>query len=443
MPITFNDIEQIRKELQAHSSDIPPGDRVGDWRGQYQCDYVESVLNNSYSIFQGPCQWSGKTFAGCLYACAALLEGQRGVAAFPTLRQGGRVLIRRLSNWMKVLEGIHGVKRSRPDSTLEKTWDNGALLCALSTDESATAGIQGYTFDFLLGDEMHEVMADTIIGPLFSRLELAMESGLGRIVLMGVGGPEESAIEHCKTLTDPDGKAIFKVTHHDRASVGAQNEAAARAFVNVPNIHPPHHVDKYYDCKPVREGARVIFHGIPEHAPYLKRFQPTSVVGIDVGKTSDHTVALRLRVAPHETHAQKLSVNVVDMFTVPLHLRWSEQAEMIAEWIEPWKDNLRSPSDIMVEVNGPGEGLLQALQDKWHPRAGGVFMTDKDNNLGLKSFLIYELQQRAAAGTFGIEVEDVRTDLAKLHYSVDEMGKMKFAHSDVLSALLCGIYVVG
>ncbi len=438
---TFNDIDEIRGILQQNTHLLNGADQVGEFRGEYQRGYVHNIVDNTFSINKGPCQHSGKTWAGCLAACDALLKGRRGCTAFPTLRQGGRVLIRRLSAWMTILENHYNIKRSMPDGSLEKTWDNGAILCALSTNEGATAGIQGYTFDFIMVDEGHEVTADTIIGPLFSRAEIALMEGHGWINIAGVGGGDLSAIEYCQTLLDENEKPEFSLNWSKPADIIADvapdmTEKVTKAFARAERMNSPAHWRKFYLCEPSREGESRVMPNIVPFAEYSQSVTPALSIGIDVGKIVDDTIIQVLEFGPHVSIPGRNAKNLLATYRLPKNLKTREQSELIREFVTPFLPRLRSPSSMVVEENGPGLALFEYIQE-WYPQVSSIWMSDDTKNRGLKSWIIMDIQRDAAQDALGIADREERSIFTNLKYVTDEKGRMIWDHSDELSALIC------
>jgi hypothetical protein len=439
--ITFETIEGLITELRAANADLPPDFRIQDWRGPYQREACKRIVEEGqWWILQGPVQWTGKTFIGGLLACAYLLEGYGVIVALPTLRQGSRVLLRRISIWMEVLEKARGIKRLRNNEN-DKAWENGAVLLALSSDESAKRGTQGYTVALVLVDEGHDALPSVVIGPVFSRAELAIEAGYGKIMVMGVGGSKTSLIVHCRSLED------FRRILITTQRVADEVPGAGNAFARAKRQNSDMDFRKFYLCEDIEEGTRLIFPSLLDHAPATEN--PLYAVGIDVGKTTDYTMAIKLAISGSTIVDQTPAWNIEDVFTVPHNLLYKEQAQMIFDWMQPFSRRI-IPGSVTVETNGLGYGLLEALEEIY-PSAGGVHMADNAKNLGLKSFLINQLRTASQNACFGVhtglsagrEIPDLYKHFAGLTASVDEKGQVEWEHSDPMGALLMAVYGMG
>jgi hypothetical protein len=450
--ITFATIEGLIEELRAANESLPPDFRINDWRGSYQREACRQIVEGGqWWILQGPVQFTGKTFIGGLLACAYLLEGYGVIVALPTLRQGSRVLLRRISIWMKVLEKARDIKRER-DNEGDKTWANGATLLALSSDESAKRGTQGYTVALVLVDEGHDALPEVVIGPIFSRPSLAMAAGYGKIMVMGVGGSRKSLIVHCRI--DQGQSKYFKRIHltpkkiiEDAPVVTLPNGTqidTAEAFERERLMNSDADYRKFYLCEDIEEGTRLIFPCLLDHAPATENVLYS--VGIDVGKTTDYTMAVKLAVSGSMVMDQSQAWNIEDVFLVPHNLLYKEQAKLIHEWMMPFAPRI-IPGSVTVETNGLGYGLLEALEELF-PATGGVHMEDNAKNLGLKSFLTNLLRTASQNACFGVhkglsagrEIPDLYEHFAALTAVVDEKGQVEWEHSDPLGALRMAIY---
>lgn len=436
---TFEDIDAIRQDLQRLSPNLPRRDRVGEWRGQWQIDMTKAMLAD-WSVIQGIPQNSGKTFCASLITCWRLLDGQAGVWTYPTLRQGARVGVRRVDNWMAALEDDRGLKRIRPDAAYEKSWENGASLIVLSLDVSAKSGVQGYTLEFGFLDESHEITDyESIKAEIFSRFELAMQEGFGSVCIMGVGGAKESLIEHCKTLEDFQGHVFQAKAERIKEEYPPSASSIDRAKRNL----SPAKYDQFYNLKPLSVGSRKMFPILLEDCPKVD-CSLQYCIGIDVGKTTDYTIAEAWRVGASSVAEQARTYDLVDVFQVPHGLTNREQAQAIAEWGAPYRKRM-IPGAATCETNGIGAALQEALEEFW-PDIGGVDITDNARNLGLKSNLINELRiaaQNACLGVPHIQLGeyggDAHEHFAGLTYEVNEIGQVTWEHSDYLSAALMAI----
>lgn len=447
--INFARIEDLRQELVSLSSEFAPGDRLGPWRGQWQKDYAELICQNQYCTLQGPVQWSGKTMVGCLTACAMLLEGYRGIIAFPILRQGGRVMLRRTSAYMTALEPRYSITRSKPDAAQEKTWDNGAILMALSTDESATAGIQAYTCDFIWIDEGHEPQACNLIGPLFSRAEIAMEAGHGRIAVFGVGGAVDtkpeladgSVIEHVQTTS------YFQSIRMDTKQVGEQYPRAIPAFKRARELNTPQHFDQYYDCKPVTATSeqlmfpRIGTDAVDNPASQEHRFT------LDVAKGgSSRTVCSHfIRSLLHDgmIHSELRHTKEIE-YDPTASIQGYRTAREVVEFIKRCQspDRLHElqlfVANLRIEVNGPGKELADTIEARYpYMRLKRIHTNDQPPAFRKSKWIIQGMKD-GYTGLLTVSDSIARNELAPLKFSTkitDGYLKYIWPKNDYLSTV--------
>lgn len=426
--IDFARIEDLRQELVSLNSDFPPGDRLGPWRGPWQAEYAKLMAEQQYFTMQGPVQWSGKTMVGCLGACAMLLEGYRGIIAFPTLRQGGRVMLRRTSTYMTSLEPRYNIQRSKPDAAQEKTWSNGAILCALSTDESATAGIQGYTFDFIWIDEGHVPIACNLIGPLFSRAEIALEAGYGKIGIFGVGGAVDtkpeladgSVIEHVQTTS------YFKSLRFDTKRVGSEYPAAANAFKRARELNTAQHYNQYYDCKPLKAtGETLMFPKLGWQAVDGATMQEHSFT-LDVAKGgSSRTICshfIKSMLGDGTIHKQLIRSLIVEYEAMD-SLQNYRAARLIAEFIQREQSGKALGeleifhAHLKIEVNGPGKELADTFAARYPFVHLKRVHTNDQPKAFRKTAWIKDAMKDGYSGLLVVTDEQARSELQPLKFS--------------------------
>lgn len=447
--ISFPRLDELRQQLIELNGAFAPADRLGPWRGSWQIDYAKLICDNQYSTLQGPVQWTGKTMIGCLFTCAALLEGYRGIIAFPTLRQGGRVALRRVSTYMTVLEERYGIERSKPDAALEKTWSNGAIFCALSTNEEATAGIQGYTFDFIWVDEGHEVIANRIMGPLFSRAELAMAAGHGRIFVTGVSGAEDSKteladgslIEHVQTTS------YFKSIRLDTAAVAKMYPASKPAFARARELNTPQHFDQYYDCKPLTATSDALMFPRLGNEPVDGVAAQEHRFTVDVARGGQSRTMcshfIRSMLSDGSLHHWLEDALEID-YSATDAVQQYRAARLIADFIL----HKQSPNDlnelqlysaqVAIEVNGPGKELADTIAARYPQLRLRRIHTNDQPPRFRKSNWILPAMRDAYTGRLTLRLATHRSELGALKYSsqiADGYNKYIWPKSDLLSTI--------
>lgn len=445
-PITISDIERMRSLVSSRSESIPYTHQIKDWL-PWQEQIANEICDHVYNNLQGWRQEVGKSTIGCLFGMVYIERGLPVIVNFPTLRQGGRVLLRRLDYWTKACQTDLGIKRTL-DNQMEILWDNGGGVMALSTDESAKSGTQGYTGAAILGDESHEVDPDVVIGPMYPACNKAISAGYGKIIQFGVGGDRTKLAEYCKTLVDEDGNPLFHQIHYSGSRIIASWPEMMPQYKRDKALFTKEQFDQMVECLPVRAGARLLFPVLLNQCievPCGEQY----CLGIDVGKRegkrADPTVAMRVRVGASGVVEQSKTFTVDKILTLPRGLLDSEQAQMIVDWAKPWYQRIL-PDSINVETNGIGMQLYEILLDHW-PNCGGTDITDDARNHGLKSRLVNEVRMAAQRGCLAVE-KDLRLDdrgglaydhFAALAFDRDEKGHDEWPHSDYLSALLMAV----
>ena len=449
---TFADCDTIRMQLMENNAKIPRIDRVLEWRGNYQKEMMHAMCEVYKLVIQAIPQNGGKTFCASLMSCARILNGQRGVLAYPTLRQGARVAARRIDNWMRVLEEVYKTKRIMPDAAYEKEWANGGGIIVLSLDVGATSGVQGYTLEFGFLDEAHAIFqVDEVIGGILSRFDLAMqdrpgELKFGLICAMGVGGPKDSLIVHLRDRMH----GIYKSYKYDDERIVKEYPPAKDTINEARLTWPPARYDQFYRLKDVAAGSRLLYPCLLTECPEVP-MPPQYCVGVDSGKTSDYTVAVRVRIGASSVVEQTATWTADDFFTVPHGMTYKQQAQAIIAWAKPWAHRV-VPGGRTCESNGIGGGLVEALQEEGWPDCNEFFITDKAHNKGLKSRLLDELriadQNACLAVPEQVDGEPLIIDdsgmsaykhFAGLTYSVDTEGQWEAEHSDWNSAVIAAI----
>lgn len=395
---------------------LPAGERPGYWRA-WQARIFEALLEHERAIVQGCRQAVGKTYIAALLAVVYIILGYRVVIGMPSLRQSSRILLRRVLLWLSALERPLGLRRLI-NNQYEVEWNNGGALLALSTNEAAARGVQGYTCALLILDEGHETF-DEYFGTYSPLVAIAMRDGYGAIVILGVGGFADSVIERKKA-------AGYHLEFWPAARIVELDESWRIYFEQQKRELTSEAYDKYFNCLPVVAGGRYVFDRLVAFADSAGQVEPTYYFGVDVGKIIDTTSLLVVE--------ERLpAVNVIDWRTWQ-GVNYIDQAQACAEHIGRYE---YSPYNVAVEVNGPGEGFADALS-KIYPFHCLARVKTTDAPPGFrKTGWIKGLQKVASAGMFGVVDSRLRANLGALRYEVNEQGRYNWPHNNELSALWC------
>lgn len=394
-------------------------------RGMWQADSVQFLLGGSHRIYQGPRQACGKSFILSFILAAYILAGMRVCVAMPTLKQGGRVIIRETLRRLALYEDMLGpAMRRTVRNTLEVVWANGGAIMALSTDDAARRGAQGFTVHVLAIDEAHETTPEImdVFEPLVT---VALKEGVGQVFLTGVGGLRRSLIESSKLLDDYSSLRI------DDARVCKDDPSWQATFDGYKRRFTARQYKQMYQCLPVVEAAgNLIFEALPSVAqPLYIGGQPDACLGVDVGRWRDWTVAA-LHVREGGVLRWRNNLILEDM---PL----TEQAVKIAQFA---RAHYVRPERVAVEVNGLGHGvhdlLVHGVPDKLAPLLPGAQGVHLSYNLKLDT--IERMQSDARANLLAVEDATTHADLSELTFEVTHSAKgavlYKFDHDDLLSA---------
>jgi len=417
--------------LMRYGEHLPKTHRVGRWKGPWQSAAARHLARHRKCGIKLSRQAGGKTQDVALYIVPALLTGSVWATFMPTLIQSTRILVKRVSLWMNVLEPHFGLRRIKKEERL-KDWDNGAALLALSDNPEANANIEGYTVDGASVDESHQIDWN-IIGNITALMKDAEKERRERLFLIGVGGYEESAIEqaplHGYPVIEFNDAAISALDDEARAGMAPDDprlkELSWREVFAAEEIAHPATYDQFYRLLPVTAGGRLMFPGLLANAEADPHSRTRFKFGIDVGKLQDETV---LMVCEQRGRV----INVIET------RRWhGSDYETIRDGIVKhiWGYDY-IPQDVVIETNGPGEVLADWLcQSRALYGLTRIFTTDGPPRR-MKTQLCKDLLARAARGLLGVNPESERRELSKLAYTITEEGQYKWPHSDTLSALI-------
>ena len=403
-PLTLHGIETLMKQ-------------AGDgYEGEYQRLAMQHLCDNPLAVLQQSRQ-TGKTWIVSRFLGAGIVNGMEVAVTYPSLRQASRILLESTVKFVDKLR-FPWLKRLSRGFGLEVKWSNGGRLTALSMDDAATAGVQGYTKHIIAADESHTVKEKNLaaVRPLVDR---AIRDGIGHVILFGVGGPKESIIEIMKTR----GYATLRLDDEAIVQSAPQLEAT---FAAARLEFAPEYYDQYYRCLPVSAGLRSIFPLLPLNCDCLGQTRYT--FGIDVGSVHDETIVstfLRgLSPVPGQTAAQ-----LVDFYAT--RGDFLVQARQIRDYVAGFYPGGLRPhtGNVAVEINGLGIGLYHILLDTGFNDIMPVSMTDKR-----KLHAIRLLQGGAYGGYFAVPHAGAHKRLRGLTYEVDDLGNATWEHDDLLSS---------
>jgi hypothetical protein len=422
-----------------------------EYKGQWQRDIVEFLCANPYAILQAPRQNAGKTFCVTLFAACALVKGLRVMIGTPVLRQGERILIKRIEDMLKVVErASKGKLRREIDNVQTKAWTNGAELRVVSLSEGSKAGAQGFTADILVVDEAHEVTED-VYGVVEPTLDVAAAEGRARIILLGIGGNDEvtSLIEVKKYDNDGNPSPQFRslrlvpedIVKCDPAKYGPFYENKEKTIM--PQVWAQH-----YLCLPAAMGTQRVFMNLPGYVqPEWELEAPRYEFGIDVGRISDSTFCSVFEIRGDVC-------NLVDYWR-GTGRDWENQAANICPFIYSYAGKsfpFTAGRYVKIETNGLGWGLVDEIR-KWQNDNGerlfhnarGVHTSDQPPSF-MKTRALYRAMEAAYRGKFGVgtnednpdtaaRLDGLRRELLKLTYEIQEQNMHKWPHSDPLASL--------
>jgi hypothetical protein len=254
---------------------------------------------------------SGKSYIVSVIAAIYIIQGENVIVGSPTLSQSSRILFKEISEITDTLFTLIGGCKKIRDSLTYTTWSNGASLLAL------TAGLvskqqEGYGGAFLLIDEGHQI--DKEVLPRFlPSIDDAVEAGIGKVVVLGVGGHRSRLIEWVK---EQQGWSSYKY----KASMET-NPAKQVIFDKAKATYPDWQWRQHYQCEQSSEGQRFMHSAIPEAIDISQCIssgqKPIIYFGIDVAKEKDSTIVKALSaVNKIVDNEMKRVVNEVDSFEI-------------------------------------------------------------------------------------------------------------------------------
>lgn len=399
------------------------------YRGRWQRKIMRHLIANRFAILKGPRQNSGKTWAiAVLLAYCICKLGMPWVIAMPTMRQGSRILIDRVTGFCARYETKYQDFKRIIKNVNYTTWNNGGMVASVSLHVGSKAGVQGYTAVGLVIDEGHETDR-TIYDAVLPVLDVAAADEQSRVIVSGIGGtPHWSLIcilAEPPEESDEDGErdTYQTLTLHPYHDIGADSPKLLKFFKRTERSVSATSWRRNYLCEDFTEGGNVMFPSLEKDIAGigLGRME----FGIDVGRTHDWTIVVAMRVNGSQA-------KMVDR----LRLRGREfelQAAQIADWINKWE---YLPQNIRIERNGLGWGLYDELKKlRGFSVIRPVTTSDKPPHYK-KTRLCHDLMHRANKGNLAIDLPDVRRELSMLTYEQNEKGEYEWPDDcDILSAL--------
>lgn len=395
-----------------------------EWLGIWQKSAAYHIANDSDVIIQGPRQAMGKTHLGALIAAGYLIAGGSVIQGMPTLQQGKTLLFRRTSQMVTNIKARlpRGVMRVETDTTTEKSYSNGATFQLVSAEQMKDKDHppEGYTCDCLIIDEGHRA-TEEILGICLPFLFHAKREGTDKTVILGVGGHRLSLIEAMK-------KKGFSPKRVTPDIITAADPTYQVVFDDFKQKLTDTEYRQHILCEQVSEGMQKMFGPILAAEPLapvdIPKFGENILFGIDVGRSSDRTCIAVLRRRAGYT-------DLIGTYytTGPFTTRENNGQDVrIFSYID---QHLYNPGNIAIEVNGLGYGLWDILKKDMFIAIQGVPLTYK-----LKRQLVDMLTRDIREGIFRCEQQKDIDELEGLEFEINETGKYKWEHSDLLSAIL-------
>lgn len=438
--VTFDAVcavaEYLAFAMATERGETPP---KSPWKGEWQRDAVKHVMDNIYSTEQMG-RRLGKSYGTGLIGTTYMGAGLPVIGAMPTMQQGSRQIFRQISRNLSYLGQVfYPLRRRLIDNMSNILLPNAGELTLLSADKGAEK--EGYGGAFLFVDEAHKCDISTLsIFQPFTDDYIAQ--GVGRVLLLGIGGPEESAIEYMQNppeyqddmITEDDAPIATKYAPFrlDADELAEKYPELKPRFDAARRLLSTEEYNQHYRCKPVPIGTRMIYPALKRQCQgILESDTPRYVFGIDVGKKKDATVVCTLRVKDSKSLGLK-TLELIDFHEIK-GSRYPEQASQIMEYIWGYYKQARERelNNICIETNGPGEALADILED-----TGIVDLQRSWTDEKWKRLVIRELQQGARQGWFAVPDSIAYRQLASLSFEIDGFGKEKWEHNDLHSALL-------
>lgn len=436
--IGYEPCTEIAKALAYCRHKVTGDELEPPWLGGWQEEACKFAFEHTHVIDQEPRQM-GKTYKVGIILTNYIGAGYRCFIAMPTLSQSARLIFR------QVKENLNRLAPMFPALTLRSGYGNvdtvsnqseilletGAGIVALSSDPESQK--EGYTGALLVFDEGHNTTVKVVdmMAPFVQR---AMQRGTGRIIIMGVGGAIDSAVEKKKQ----QGFAHLRLPASEIARRWPKfnnGKPVAPIFDNAKRTMSKQMYDQHYELLPVSAGRRKLFPNLLDKLRGLDAATGEIFVTFDAGYESDETwmsIGVNypglnaLRVIDHQVYVNMLHEDIAQAAAKYLYDRYINQGVPILS------------HNTACEGNGPGEMLVRRLE-RVPPFANinRIYSTDAApvGQLGAKSFWLTELMNLSQEGGLAVEDTELHELLSDLMFERKPDGTYDWPPSDALSTV--------
>ena len=409
LPPTFNQVSRVVKliaSLQSTIKLLPDGYKTDGQReaARFICDpdHDQTVLQMY--------RRSGKTHIVAVIGAIYIIQGENVIVGSPTLSQSSRLLFKEVAEIVDILFSVLGGCRRVRDSLTYITWDNGASLLALTANPISKQQ-EGYGGALLLIDESHRIDVE-ILPVLLPSIDDAVEAGIGKVVILGVGGHKTKLIEWIKKQ---EGWTSYKY----KASMET-NLSKQVIFDKARATHSDIWYDQHYECMPCHEGLRLCYPIINDRIDTTRNISlgmhPRHFFGIDIGKVDETVVCVIEKVGE--------VANIVDHFSmsgrdhIPI-------AKEVYRFINKYA---WAPERIIVEHNSVGTYFQDTLISL------GMNTRTINTTEDFKDGVWHSSSVAMKNNKLGIEDKVMAEKLGSITYSIKENGHLNIEHSDYWSA---------
>lgn len=368
------------------------------------------VLTSEDQVILQMYRRGGKTYIVAVIAAIYIVCGERVILGLPTLMQASRILFKEIADIVEILFELLGGVRTERDSLTYLTWENGGSLLAL-TANTVSDHQEGYGGAYLLIDESHRIDPD-ILAKLLPTIDDAVEKGIGRVVILGVGGHKSKLIEWLKK------KVGWK---QYRYPASAEKDPGKQViFDKARDTHSDIFYDQHYECLPCHEGLRLCYPimnaRIDTTGLEVQGIGKVYYFGIDIGKV-DYTAVCVLERVGH-------IFNVVDHFTMT-----GQNHIPIAKEVYKFIDRYTwSPDRIIVEANSVGTYFQDTLNELGMTTRT-IFSTET-----FKDGVWHTSNVAFKSGKLGVPDPIMSEKLSAITYSIKPNGHLDIEHCDFWSA---------
>lgn len=408
------------------------------WLGGWQEEACRFAFEHTHVIDQEPRQF-GKTYKIGIIITNYIGAGHRCFIAMPTLSQSARLIFRQVKQNLALLSHTFPALQLRSGygntdtvaNQSEILLETGAGMVALSSDPESQK--EGYTGSLLVFDEGHNTTVKVVdmMAPFVQR---AMVKGTGKIIVLGVGGPIDSAIEKKKS----QGFNALRLPASEimrRWPTDNIGRPIAPIFEKAKRTMSPQMYAQHYELQPVSAGRRRLFPKLLDKLTGLDSAFGEYLVTFDAGYESDETwmsIGINypglnaLRVIDHQVYANMLHEDIANAAAKYLYDRYINQGVTILS------------HNTACEGNGPGEMLSRRLE-RVPPftNINRIYSTDTapQGQLGSKSFWLTELMNLSQEGGLSIEDAELHELLSDLMFERKPDGTYDWPPSDALSTV--------